>query len=123
MIGEGIHDGDWVVVARRERARPGEMVVALLGDEVTLKRYFPKGLGSKDDAMKRHRLRREIIATVVANEMINIAGATFPERLRDQLQQPLPGHFIFTDVEGNRYEIPSLAALDPHSRRLLDEQM
>jgi repressor LexA len=44
MIEEGIHDGDWVVVERRERARPGEMVVALLGgDEVTLKRFYPEG--------------------------------------------------------------------------------
>ncbi len=43
MIGEGIHDGDWVVVERRERATNGEMVVALLGDEVTLKRFYPEG--------------------------------------------------------------------------------
>lgn len=43
MIEEGIHDGDWVVVERRESARPGEMVVALVGDEVTLKRFFPEG--------------------------------------------------------------------------------
>ena len=43
MIGEGIHDGDWVVVERRDRARPGEMVVALVGDEVTLKRFYPEG--------------------------------------------------------------------------------
>lgn len=43
MIDEGIHDGDWVVVERRESARPGEMVVALVGDEVTLKRFFPEG--------------------------------------------------------------------------------
>jgi repressor LexA len=43
MIGEGIHDGDWVVVERRERAQPGEMVVALVGDEVTLKRFYPEG--------------------------------------------------------------------------------
>lgn len=43
MIGEGIHDGDWVVVERRERARQGEMVVALVGDEVTLKRFYPEG--------------------------------------------------------------------------------
>ncbi|HSM13704.1 MAG TPA: transcriptional repressor LexA [Thermoanaerobaculia bacterium] len=43
MIEEGIHDGDWVVVERRDRARPGEMVVALLGDEVTLKRFYPEG--------------------------------------------------------------------------------
>lgn len=43
MIDEGIHDGDWVVVERRDRATPGEMVVALLGDEVTLKRFYPEG--------------------------------------------------------------------------------
>jgi repressor LexA len=43
MIGEGIHDGDWVVVERRERAQPGEMVVALVGDDVTLKRFYPEG--------------------------------------------------------------------------------
>ncbi len=43
MIGEGIHDGDWVVVERRERADMGEMVVALVGDEATLKRYYPEG--------------------------------------------------------------------------------
>ena len=43
MIEEGIHDGDWVVVERRERARNGEMVVALVTDEVTLKRFFSEG--------------------------------------------------------------------------------
>lgn len=43
--------------------------------------------------------------------------------LRDQMQQPLPGHFIFSDVEGNRYEIPNLVALDPTSRKLLEEQI
>lgn len=43
MIGEGIHDGDWVVVERRERAEVGEMVVALVGDEATLKRFYPEG--------------------------------------------------------------------------------
>jgi len=43
MIDEGIHDGDWVVVERRERARAGEMVVALVGDEATLKRFYPEG--------------------------------------------------------------------------------
>ena len=43
MIEEGIHDGDYVVVARREQAEPGEMVVALVGSEVTLKRIYPEG--------------------------------------------------------------------------------
>lgn len=44
MIDEGIHDGDLVVVQRREEARPGEMVVALVGgDAATLKRFYPDG--------------------------------------------------------------------------------
>jgi len=43
MIEEGIHDGDLVVVSRRDMARSGEMVVALVGDEATLKRFYPEG--------------------------------------------------------------------------------
>jgi repressor LexA len=43
MIEEGIHDGDFVVVLKRDRADAGEMVVALIGDEATLKRFYPEG--------------------------------------------------------------------------------
>ncbi|MFQ5349698.1 MAG: transcriptional repressor LexA [Thermoanaerobaculia bacterium] len=43
MVDEGVHDGDFVVVQEQSQARPGQMVVALLSDEVTLKRYFPEG--------------------------------------------------------------------------------
>jgi repressor LexA len=43
MIDEGIHDGDLVVVQQRAEASVGEMIVALVGDEATLKRYFPEG--------------------------------------------------------------------------------
>lgn len=43
MIDEGIHDGDFVVVLRRDLAEPGEMVVALIGDDATLKRFYPEG--------------------------------------------------------------------------------
>ncbi len=43
MIEEGIHDGDFVIVQRRDRARPGEMVVALIDGEATLKRFYPEG--------------------------------------------------------------------------------
>jgi glutamate dehydrogenase len=46
-----------------------------------LKGYFPGALQAYEAEMKRHRLRREIIATVLANDMINMAGATFPNRL------------------------------------------
>ena len=50
--------------------------------EATLRDYFPKGLGQYEDAMRRHRLRREIIATVIDNEIVNRCGPTFPSRLR-----------------------------------------
>lgn len=43
MIEEGIHDGDLVVVQRRQSATAGEMVVALIGDDATLKRFYPEG--------------------------------------------------------------------------------
>jgi repressor LexA len=43
MIGDGVHDGDLVVVQRTEVASDGEMVVALVGDEVTLKRIYREG--------------------------------------------------------------------------------
>jgi len=47
----------------------------------TLRAYFPKALGKFDDEMRRHRLRREIVATVIGNELINLCGPTFPMRL------------------------------------------
>ena len=52
----------------------------------TLSDYFPKALAPFSDEMKRHRLRREIISTVVGNDMINVCGPTFPSRLRDAVK-------------------------------------
>ena len=41
MVDAGILEGDYVVVQRRDEARDGEIVVALVGDdEATVKRYF-----------------------------------------------------------------------------------
>ncbi len=49
--------------------------------EGLLEGYFPKGLRKYDEPMRRHRLRRDIIATVVANDAINRCGPSFPSRL------------------------------------------
>ncbi|PYQ51781.1 MAG: repressor LexA [Acidobacteria bacterium] len=43
MIEDGILDGDYVIIARRERAENGEMVVANVNGEVTLKRLYKEG--------------------------------------------------------------------------------
>ncbi len=48
----------------------------------TLGAYFPKEMEPYAGLMKRHRLRREIIATVVCNDIVNICGPTYPDRLR-----------------------------------------
>ncbi len=41
MIDDGIHDGDLVIIERRNVADDGEVVVAIVGDnEATLKRFF-----------------------------------------------------------------------------------
>ncbi|WP_454758269.1 NAD-glutamate dehydrogenase [Caulobacter segnis] len=50
--------------------------------EATLRGYFPKALDKYADAMQKHRLKREIIATVVGNQMVNMCGPTFPSRLK-----------------------------------------
>jgi repressor LexA len=43
MIDDGIHDGDFIFVKKQPRARPGEIVVAWIEDEATVKRYYPEG--------------------------------------------------------------------------------
>ncbi|MFL5824603.1 MAG: NAD-glutamate dehydrogenase [Solirubrobacteraceae bacterium] len=58
----------------------------LFGD---LERYFPPPLrGSCADLMHGHRLRREIIATVVANQLVDRAGTTFAFRLGEETGAP-----------------------------------
>jgi len=42
MIDAGILDGDFVFVRKQLTARRGEIVVAMVGDEATCKRYFPE---------------------------------------------------------------------------------
>jgi repressor LexA len=43
MIDDGILDGDYVFVKKTATARPGEIVVAMIDGEATVKRYYPEG--------------------------------------------------------------------------------
>jgi repressor LexA len=43
MIEAGIFDGDYVFIRKQLQASPGEVVVAMIGDEATVKRYYPEG--------------------------------------------------------------------------------
>jgi repressor LexA len=43
MIEDGIYDGDYLFVRKAPSATPGEIVVALIEDEATVKRFYPEG--------------------------------------------------------------------------------
>lgn len=51
----------------------------------TLRRYFPAQVADRFDAeLDSHPLRKEIIATVVANDMVNLGGITFVFRALEE---------------------------------------
>jgi glutamate dehydrogenase len=57
--------------------------------EEDLTSYFPAALQKNyPEQIKQHRLRREIIATVVTNSLINRMGATFVHIMRERTGQP-----------------------------------
>jgi repressor LexA len=43
MIEDGIYDGDIIIVDKERRAATGDIIVALIGDDATVKRYYPHG--------------------------------------------------------------------------------
>jgi len=53
MIDAGIDDGDLVVIKQQSSAEDGQIVVALMDDEATLKRFY------RDEKNKRIRLHPE----------------------------------------------------------------
>ncbi len=42
---------------------------------------------------------------------------------QENMQTPLPGRVTFLDVEGNRYDIPALSALDAVSRQWVEQRL
>jgi glutamate dehydrogenase len=50
--------------------------------QATLESYFPSALTRFEPEMTHHRLRREIIATVIENDMVNLCGPSFAGRVR-----------------------------------------
>jgi glutamate dehydrogenase len=100
-------DDDMALAERRRRSQPftrPELSVLLAYAKLTLYedllesavpddpylgrelgRYFPKAIAERyPDALEHHRLRREIIATQLANSMINRGGPSLIVRIADQ---------------------------------------
>lgn len=64
---------------------PGEKVL----QDLYLYNYFPTKLIQKyKNYMDEHRLKREIVATQVTNELVNRMGMTFMDRMMDETGKP-----------------------------------
>jgi repressor LexA len=65
MKDAGILDGDFVVVHRQDAAENGEIVVALVGEEATVKRYFREDdhirLQPENEALEPIRTREAVV--------------------------------------------------------------
>ena len=70
MVDEGIHDGDLVIVHATPRASDGDMVVALVGGEVTLKRIFREPGGR----VRLQPSNAELAPLVVPAEDVRVQG-------------------------------------------------
>jgi repressor LexA len=77
MTNAGILPGDWVVVERQETAEDGEIVVALVGEEATVKRFFKEAdhirLQPEHDTMEPIRTREALILGKVVGVLRKVA--------------------------------------------------
>jgi glutamate dehydrogenase len=87
--GNGLQTPEFaVLIAYTKNANVAEMVGSNLPDEPVLERdlvaYFPAALGERfEDELTAHPLRREIIATSVGNQMVNLSGISFDNRMTE----------------------------------------
>ncbi|MET1034879.1 MAG: NAD-glutamate dehydrogenase [Arthrobacter sp.] len=103
----------------------------------TLREYFPKQLGERfPEEILGHPLRREIVSTVVANDIVNMGGITYAFRVMEETSVPetvvarafvaLREIFAFDDFVGSVMELPAdfpterWCQIQLDMRRLLD---
>jgi glutamate dehydrogenase len=110
-----------VMLAYAKMALYDELLASDLPDDeplaADLEEYFPKPLRKNyEDAIKRHRLRREIIATAVTNAMINRAGIVFVNDMRERTSATSPeitrAYTVAQQVFGLRKLWGEIEALD-----------
>ena len=95
--------------------------------EAELFNYFPSQVHGFTQAIRKHRLRREIIATRLSNEMLNTCGAVFAHRAREATGAGFPQ--IALAYEGARRILDFSAfaaeidALDNHAPTTLQMEL
>ena len=79
--------------------------------EATLRAYFPSEAREKfPKGMKGHRLKREIVATCLANDMINRGGPVFMHRLKEATASEAPALARAYTIALNAFGIDKIAA-------------
>ncbi len=78
-----------VLTAGAKRSLAARLLASSVPDQPalrsTLVSYFPDRLSTRfDHLLDRHRLRRELISSVMANDVVNRMGPTFVTRLSDE---------------------------------------
>lgn len=110
-----------VLIAYEKNLLQGEVAASDLPDDPwtgdVLVDYFPSGLAERfPQAVARHRLRREIVAMSVVNEVINRGGASFVYRAREEtgaaVADVLRAYVVVRDVFGLRDLWAAVADLD-----------
>lgn len=69
MINVGIYDGDFLLVSKQQTARNGEIVVALVEDSATVKRFF------KEDGYYRLQPENDTMEPIIVTELQIIGKA------------------------------------------------
>ena len=67
MIDAGIDDGDLVLIRKQSEAKEGQIVVALVGNENTLKRFF---VDQEHDCIRLHPENKSMTDIIVKTCMI-----------------------------------------------------
>lgn len=65
MINAGIRDGDFVIVRRQQVADNGEVVVAMIDDEATVKRFY-----RQEDGMYRLQPENDAFSPIIVDDLV-----------------------------------------------------
>src|SRR3546814_16291625 len=75
---------------------------------------FPPTLVSKfSEAMRRHRLKREIVSTQIANDLVNHMGITFVQRLKESTGMRPANDAGGAVIERDIFHLPHWRSEDP----------
>jgi glutamate dehydrogenase len=120
--GAGLHRPELaVLVAHAKRSLTDALLPTPLLDDPWLARdlrgYFPRAAVERlGDQLVEHRLHRELIATLVANEVVDAFGPSFVSRLATELGVPaatvVRAYRIARDVTGATGRLAAIDALD-----------